>query len=87
VIIFLSIDLFLRWKSTLFGNLAAIGFQYTTSFLCRKQAIIRKARASIKAENAPQVLPNLAQVAAAWQHLPEAVKVGIVAMVRAGSPR
>jgi hypothetical protein len=27
--------------------------------------------------------PDLAQVAAAWQHLPEAVKAGILAMVTA----
>jgi hypothetical protein len=29
----------------------------------------------------------LAQVAAAWQHLPEAVKAGILAMVSAASRR
>ena len=31
--------------------------------------------------------PDLAQVAAAWQHLPEAVKAGILAMVSAASRR
>jgi uncharacterized membrane protein YgaE (UPF0421/DUF939 family) len=29
----------------------------------------------------------LAEVAAAWLHLPEAVKAGIIAIVRAASPR
>jgi hypothetical protein len=31
--------------------------------------------------------PYLAQLAAAWQHLPEAVKAGIVVMVSASSGR
>jgi hypothetical protein len=83
VIIFLSIGFFLHWKSDLFGNLAAIGFQYTTSFLCRKQAINRKSRADSAAENARKTPPELAQLAASWESLPEVVKVGILAMVTA----
>jgi len=33
--------------------------------------------------SAPEIDPDLAAVAAAWTHLPEAIKAGIVAMVLA----
>ena len=42
-------------------------------------------RAVENAETAPKMPPDLAQVAAAWQHLPEAVKAGIVVMVSAAA--
>ena len=42
-------------------------------------------RAAENAENAPKMPPDLAQVAAAWQHMSEAVKTGIVAMVSAAA--
>jgi len=42
-------------------------------------------RAVENAETAPKMPPDLAQVAAAWQHMSEAVKTGIVAMVSAAA--
>jgi hypothetical protein len=36
-------------------------------------------RAGKKVENAAEPPPNLAQVAVAWQHMPEAINAGIVA--------
>ena len=44
-------------------------------------------RAGENVEKAPKMPPDLARVAAAWQHLPEAVRASIVAMVRAASPQ
>jgi hypothetical protein len=44
-------------------------------------------RAGEKAVNTAKMPPDLAQLAAAWQHLPEAVKAGIDAMVTASRGR
>ena len=38
-------------------------------------------RAGKRGPNAPEMPPELAAVVAAWPHLPEAVKAGILAMV------
>ena len=43
-------------------------------------------RAGETAETAPQMPPDLAQLVAAWQHLPPAIRAGIVAMVFAAEP-
>ena len=43
-------------------------------------------RAAQDALPAADLPPDLAQLVAAWQHLPEAVKVGILAMVTAAVP-
>ncbi len=40
-------------------------------------------RAENRSQNMPEMPPDLAQVVAAWHHLPAAVKAGILAMVRA----
>ncbi|MCX5682178.1 MAG: hypothetical protein NT049_00615 [Planctomycetota bacterium] len=42
-------------------------------------------RAGENIENAPQLPPELAQVAIGWQHMPEAVRAGILAMVSAAA--
>jgi hypothetical protein len=44
-------------------------------------------RAAKKAENGTEIPPDLAQVAASWESLPEAVKAGILAMVTASLGR
>jgi hypothetical protein len=42
-------------------------------------------RAGENVESAQKMPPDLAQVAAVWQHLPEAIRAGIVAMVSAAT--
>jgi len=43
-------------------------------------------RADEKPQDTPEMPPDLAQVVAAWAHLPEAVKAGILAIVRTSHP-
>jgi hypothetical protein len=42
-------------------------------------------RADESPQNTPEIPPDSAQVLAAWHRLPEAVRAGILAMVKASS--
>ena len=44
-------------------------------------------RAENRPQNTPEMPPDLAEVVAAWHHLPKAVEVGILATVRAAADR
>jgi len=42
-------------------------------------------RADEKPQDTPEMAPDLAEVVAAWAHLPTAVKAGILAMISAAA--